>query len=143
MLPCTAEFLCRLRLMLLAVSASSSEQLNRGQAVIADRSAALAPSTVLAHPHLTEDSCLLRHGVSFPRQTQNTGFFQVPPGATGRTLDGGAFARRSLGLAGRIPPFLWHEAGRAGRLKSQPRAGLVLIAGCNMPSPNDCMERVR
>ena len=27
-------------------------------AVIADRSAALAPSTVLAHPHLTEDSCL-------------------------------------------------------------------------------------
>ena len=29
-------------------------------AVIADRSAALAPSTVLAHPHLTEDSCLLR-----------------------------------------------------------------------------------
>ena len=29
-------------------------------AVIADRSAALAPSTVLAHPHLTRDSCLLR-----------------------------------------------------------------------------------
>ena len=34
-------------------------------AVIADRSAALAPSTVLAHPHLTEDSCLLRGGLSF------------------------------------------------------------------------------
>ena len=128
--------------MLLAVSASSSEQLNRGQAVIADRSAALAPSTVLAHPHLTEASCLLRHGLSFPGKLK-IGFFQVPPGATGRTLDGGAFARRSLGLAGRIPPFLWHEAGRAGRLKSQPRAGLVLIAGWNVPSPIDCMERVR
>ena len=46
-------------------------------AVIADRSAALAPSTVLAHPHLTEDSCLLRGGVSFPF-IQNTGFFPSP-----------------------------------------------------------------
>ena len=78
-----------------------------------------------------------------PKKREPPPIFQVPPGATGRTLDGGAFARRSLGLAGRIPPFLWHEAGRAGRLKSQPRAGLVLIAGWNVPSPDDCMERVR
>ena len=77
-----------------------------------------------------------------PKKREPPPIFQVPPGATGRTHGRGAFARRSLGLAGRIPPFLWHEAGRAGRLKSQPRAGLVLIAGCNVPSPNDCMERV-
>ena len=69
--------------------------------------------------------------------------FSSPSRGNRQDLDGGAFARRSLGLAGRIPPFLWHEAGRAGRLKSQPRAGLVLIAGWNVPSPDDCMERVR
>ena len=75
-----------------------------------------------------------------PAATQNIGFSSPSRGNRHRS---GCLCSRSLGLAGRIPPFLWHEAGRAGRLKSQPRAGLVWIAGWNVPSPDDCMERVR
>ena len=58
-------------------------------AVIADRSAALAPSTVLAHPHLTEDSCLLRAACL----SKYRFFFQVPPGGTAsKDRRRGAFA---------------------------------------------------
>ena len=61
-------------------------------AVIADRSAALAPSTVLAHPHLTEDSCLLRAACLSPSSKIQV-FFQVPPGGTAsKDRRRGAFA---------------------------------------------------